>query len=68
MKTSSASTPIKEIEAFVFGPQSSRFWMLRKHINSMTKYELERLPFHAWNCISLVLGNRTVDLVIKDDN
>ena len=42
--------------------------MLRKHINSMTKYELERLPFHAWNCISLVLGNRTVDLVIKDNN
>lgn len=42
--------------------------MLRKHINSMSKQELKDLPFHSWNCITLQLGRRDVDLVIKDEN
>ena len=33
----------------------------------MSKEELQgNLPFYAWECISLCLENREVDLVIKD--
>jgi len=32
---SNATCNIKEILSFVYGPSSSRFWMLRKHINSV---------------------------------
>ena len=39
--------------------------MLRKHFNSMSKRELSRVPFHSWNCISIDMGRREVDLVIK---
>ena len=64
---SSASCKLSEIESFLFGGCSSRFWMLRKHINSMTRSELDKLPFYSWNCITLKLARRDVDLVIKDD-
>ena len=30
---SNATCNVKEILSFVYGPSSSRFWMLRKHIN-----------------------------------
>lgn len=65
---SSASCKLSEIRAFIYGGFSSRFWMLRKHINSMSKQELKEFPFHSWNCITLKLGRRDVDLVIKDEN
>ena len=32
---SSGSFRIKDIKSFVFGGFTSRFWLLRKHINSM---------------------------------
>ena len=31
---SSASCYLSQINNIIFGPMSSRFWMLRKHINS----------------------------------
>lgn len=34
----------------------------------MSKQELKDLPFHSWNCITLKLGRRDVDLVIKDEH
>lgn len=34
---SSGSCKISEITGFTFGGQNSRFWMLRKHINSLNK-------------------------------
>ena len=40
--------------------------MLRKHFNSMTMSELEMIPFYCWNCLSIQLSNREVDIVIKD--
>ena len=46
---------------------SSRFWMLRKHIISMTKKELVNVPFNSWNCITLCMSNRDIDLVIRND-
>ena len=39
--------------------------MLRKHFNSMHEKELCMLPFHSWNCISLEMSHREIDLVIK---
>ena len=33
--SSSASFDISDLQGFVFGPNASRFWMYRKHINSM---------------------------------
>ena len=64
---SSASCLISEINSFIYGGFSSRFWMLRKHINSFGRNELHKLPFYNWNCITLRLDRRDVDLVIKDD-
>jgi hypothetical protein len=43
--------------------------MLRKHINSLeiSKINDEDIPFQSWQCISLNLKHRDVDLVIKDE-
>ena len=45
---SSASCCIDDIQAIIFGGLSARFWMLRKHINSMSIEKLSRLPFYSW--------------------
>ena len=50
---SNATCNINDIEAIIFGGQSSRFWMLRKCVNSMSKKDLEQMPFFSWNCITL---------------
>ena len=42
--------------------------MLRKHINSMSQAEIDRLPFHAWQCITISLGDQVdIDLVVVHD-
>ena len=41
--------------------------MLRKHINSIPKDHLDKIPFYSWNCITLILPHRDVDLVIKSE-
>ena len=46
---------------------SSRFWIMRKHINFNCGHQLEDLPFKSWNCITLQLAHRDVDLVIKNE-
>ena len=51
--TSSGSTYVSDIIGIVFGGYNSRFWMLRKHFNSMSTFELDKVPFHSWDCISL---------------
>lgn len=61
-----ASCYISEIQSFVFGGFTSRFWLLRKHINSMEAKDLDQLPFYAWECLTLRLARRDVNLVIKD--
>ena len=40
--------------------------MLRKHINSLPRPLLDNLPFYSWNCITIQLVNRDIDLVIRD--
>ena len=63
---SSASCSIDEIQSFVYGGFSSRFWIMRKHINSMQPRDLRCLPFYCWQCITLKTKRRDIDLVIKD--
>ena len=63
---SSASCHIADIQGILFGGPSSRFWMLRKHINSLDDESINTLPFYSWNCITLQLKHRDVDLVIRD--
>ena len=67
-QTSSASTAITNIQGMMFGGFHSRFWMLRKHFNSMSKCELNQAAFYSWECLSLQLNHRDVDLVIRDEN
>ena len=50
---SSASTYISDVNGMIFGGVHSRFWMFRKHFNSMSPYELRDVPFHSWECITL---------------
>ena len=41
--------------------------MLRKHINSLPINKQHKIPFYSWECISLQLKEREVDLVIKSE-
>lgn len=52
---SSASCKIDDIQGFMFGGQSARFWMLRKQINNMGEKQFAKLPFLSWHCITLYL-------------
>ena len=36
-KKSSTSTKVTDIQNMIFGGSHSRFWLLRKHFNSMTE-------------------------------
>ena len=64
--TSSSSCYVKDIKGIIYGGLQSRFWMLRKHFNSMNLEELDDIPFHSWQCLTLILPHRDVDIVIKD--
>ena len=66
---SSSSCKLEEIRGILYGGISSRFWMLRKHLNlhKIEDYKKENVPFYAWQCITLQLVHRDVDLVIKND-
>ena len=58
---------VKDIKSFIYGGLSSRFWMMRKHINSIEKQEDKlKLPFFSWQCISIQEWGKTVDLVIPN--
>lgn len=76
---SSTTCNISDIQGIIYGGFSSRFWIYRKHLCCLdydilmkdTKRKKFRggkteLPFYAWQCITLELGQRQVDLVIKD--
>ena len=66
---SSCTTKVDDIEGIVYGGTSSWFWLFRKHINSIDKVsELHKLPFFAWDCITLILNHREVDLVIRNES
>ena len=77
--TSSTSCLISDIQGIIYGGFSSRFWIYRKHLccldnNILMKDTKKRkfrggnvtLPFYSWQCLTLQLSDRDVDLVIKD--
>jgi hypothetical protein len=61
---------LSDITGIVFGGTSTRFWMLRKHMNSITPqdYRTQSIPFYSWECITLQLRHRVVDLVIRNQD
>lgn len=67
LKRSLYSCNINEIQGFIVGGISSRFWLLRKHINMMTPKEIEKIPFYSWECITIMLENQELHLVIKHE-
>ena len=71
VQKSQASCKLNDIDSFVYGPFTSRFWLLRKYINMLDTEKLssdDNVPFHAWNCITLsIRGERDVYLVIKNE-
>lgn len=69
VKKSAASCHVADIEGFIYGPFSSRFWLMRKHMNSLQSQKKKiQIPFHAWDCITLnVKGKGDVYLVIKGE-
>ena len=67
---SSASTQISKIKGITYGASSSRFWLLRKHINSMQLKDIRAgLPFYSWQCLTIFLAEqKQPNLVIKNEN
>ena len=63
---SSTSCNVDDIQGIMLGGNSSRFWMLRKHFNSLKQDDLKNMPFYCWECLTIQLHNRDVDLVIRD--
>lgn len=59
----------EDIKSFVYGPYTSRFWMLRKHMLLMNIKKLkENPPFYAWDCITLQIeGRPDIYLLIKNE-
>lgn len=64
---SSSSFYVSDVQNIVYGGFSSRFWMLRKHINSMSKDDVKYAPFFSWNCLTIDVGYREINLVIRDE-
>ena len=64
---SKSSCKLSDIKGFIYGGFSSRFWMLRKHINYMDYQALDNLPLYCWKCITLQLEHRDLDLIIDDE-
>ena len=69
LKKSSSSFRLSDVTSFTFGPFVSRFWMMRKHIISMSKDQLKNdAPFYSWECISLSIKDKwDVYLIIRND-
>lgn len=69
-KKSNGCCYVKDIQGFLFGGLSTRFWMMRKHINSLDfpSKGNKKLPFYCWECITLQLPLRDIELVIPDEN
>jgi len=55
LNSSSATCHLSEIENFIYGASTTRFWMLRKHIISLCDQEKVgyNMPFFSWECITL---------------
>jgi hypothetical protein len=59
---------LSEINQIMFGGFSSRFWVMRVHFNYQEDHMIDKMPFKSWQCITLALKSRDVDLVIADEH
>lgn len=51
---SSSSTMVKDIVSFIYGPFSSRFWIMRKQIITTPISQLrQKMPFYGWECLTI---------------
>ena len=50
---SNASCHLKDIKGFIYGGLSSRFWLLRKHLNLVE--DVKKMPFYSWECLTIEL-------------
>ena len=69
-KKSQTRILFSEIKSFKYGPSSTTFWMTRKHINQLPKLNIinNHMPYYVWQCLTIELKDRDVDLVIlKED-
>lgn len=66
-RKSSASCRLSEIKGIIFGGLSTRFWLSRKHMNSDYAYMAKnrRPAFYSWECVTLLLPMREIDLVVQ---
>ena len=65
LKQSTTTCGLDEIQSIIYGGFSSRFWIYRKHMNTL---ENNKIPFYAWECVTLFLErDRQIDLVIKNE-
>lgn len=66
---SSCSCRISDIKRIIYGGQGSRFWMMRKHINSMTNNDIRKnkVPFNCWQCLTIETHAREINLVIPKE-
>lgn len=55
IKKSKASFKLKDVRGFIYGGVSSRFWILRKHMNSMNleDFKVGKVEFYAWMCVTV---------------
>ena len=70
LQVSSSSCYLDEIENFVYGPFTSRFWMLRKHMLLLdhSKCCTSDQPFYAWDCITISIRDKwDLHLLIKNE-
>lgn len=63
------SCKVSDIIKFVYGPFTSRFWIMRKHFNLMSQYDLGyNIPFFAWDCITITTKDKgDLYLIIRDE-
>jgi hypothetical protein len=63
---SKASFKVSEIKSIIFGGTSSRFWMFRKHMNTLRNKDLMKAPFFCWECLTVQMPHRDIDLVVRN--
>jgi hypothetical protein len=63
---SSASCDLEDINGITYGGITSRFWMLRKHLITVRQNDPD-IPFYSWQCVTLNVVNRDVDLIIANE-
>lgn len=41
--------------------------MYRKHMNSCNILDIKKHPFYSWQCLTISLANKDIDLIVTDE-